>query len=358
MATSVVAGQRIAQPKRKLGKIDYTMGPQFGPGAYAPPALPRVPVVAAGALTAPYDPKKSKQYGRSPWRLNDIARDRTKRRKSQEAFAQRQAAAARAAAEAARPKPVGRSSSMTAGGGRSTATRMSNGSVAGSLGASGGIQYLGANGQAIGVPEGGGMAGFLSQADEAQMAANAANDARYNAILGGYDSRIGGVEGDLSKLGATERQAIEDRHVQSKAAADQDLLTRGLGDSTIRSSVMRGYDTEKDRSLTRLAEDQTRLRLEYLPALQGDRLSFMERRNDVAPDPMNYAQLGQNLGASGAADFAVPGATVPAKRTALRQTARDRAMANLAGRGITVKPGQRPTVAGLPAGRLTYPTRR
>ena len=62
---------------------------------------------------------------------------------------------------------------------------------------------------------------------------------------------------------------------------------------------MRGYDQEQDRAMTRLAEDQSNMRLQYLPALEGDRLQFMERRNDVGPDMNQVAALAQSFGQAG-----------------------------------------------------------
>lgn len=145
---------------------------------------------------------------------------------------------------------------------------------------------------------------FLAQADKAQAEAKAKNESRYQEILGGYNQRTADAEATLGKLGATERMAIEDRYQTGRASADQDLISRGLGNTTVRSSVMRGYDTERDRALTRLSEDRANLRLQYMPTLEGDRLGFMERRNDVGPDLGQMAQLSAALGQSG---FGLPG---------------------------------------------------
>lgn len=148
------------------------------------------------------------------------------------------------------------------------------------------------------------LADFLSAADKAQAEAKAANEARYNEIKQGYANRIADAQKDLAGLGASERQAIDDRYAQGKSSADQDLISRGLGNTTVRSSVMRGYDAQRSRDQTQLGEDLAKLRLQYLPALEGDRLQFMERRNDVPPDLGQFTNLLTALGQSG---YGLPG---------------------------------------------------
>lgn len=143
------------------------------------------------------------------------------------------------------------------------------------------------------------LMGFLQQADTAQAEAKAANEQRYADILQGYQQRTAGAAQDIEGLGASERLNIGDRYTTGRAQAEQDLISRGLGNSTVRSSVMRGYDQERDRAMTRLAEDQSNMRLQYLPALEGDRLQFMERRNDVGPDMNQVAALAQSFGQAG-----------------------------------------------------------
>ena len=145
---------------------------------------------------------------------------------------------------------------------------------------------------------------FYANADKAQAEAKAANEARYNEINKGYQDRYAGAAKDLQGLGASEQKAIDDRFHQGQASAAQDLISRGLGNTTIRSSVMRGYDAARSREQTQLAVDNAKLRLQYLPPMEGERLQFMERRNDVGPDVGQFASLNQSLGAAG---YGLPG---------------------------------------------------
>jgi len=70
---------------------------------------------------------------------------------------------------------------------------------------------------------------ILGRQDEAQKVADEANEARYQDIL----SLIGG-------LGATGRERISRSMERNLAQSEQDLTSRGLGNTTIRSSVRRG----------------------------------------------------------------------------------------------------------------------
>lgn len=167
---------------------------------------------------------------------------------------------------------------------------------------------LGAKRKAMGLPKmsdvrnygagagGGGLAGSYQQAMDA---ANQANEARYGDILRGYQSRYDRVMGLLDGMGQQEGRDINEQYDQSFARGQQDLIGRGLGNSTVMSTMRMGNDRERASSLGRLNERVRQQAMSTDTGLSGDLLSFMERRNDVGPNLEMLARLYQQQGASG-----------------------------------------------------------
>lgn len=71
----------------------------------------------------------------------------------------------------------------------------------------------------------------------------------------GYDALHGDVMGRTGLMGATEAENINQRFGQQAAQAEQDLISRGLGNTTIRPAVQRGIAYDQSRAQTGLAED-------------------------------------------------------------------------------------------------------
>lgn len=146
---------------------------------------------------------------------------------------------------------------------------------------------------------------ILQSYAQLQKQANAANDSRYQAILktqGQSNNMVRGLYGQanslLNNLGASEKQDIETGRQKSIGTQEQDLISRGLGNSTIRSSAMRGINTDATREQTRLenqvAQQRSGLLTQQAGAEQqmGNFLSdMMERRTDQGPDMGLYTNL-------------------------------------------------------------------
>jgi hypothetical protein len=137
---------------------------------------------------------------------------------------------------------------------------------------------------------------LLRQYSQSQRQANAANTGRYNQILGGYDRRLQGALSGLSGMGAQSRQDIQQRGFEAKATRGQDLVARGLTGTTIKPAMERGVDQDMEAQLARLDESLRRERVGYQTQLEGDRLSFMERRTDEQPDLNQMIALLSSLG--------------------------------------------------------------
>lgn len=118
---------------------------------------------------------------------------------------------------------------------------------------------------------------IIKRFEAAQLAANKANEDRYQQILS-----------SLSGQGAAARRRVDQQATQAGGAADQDLISRGLGNTTIRQSVQRGVASDKELANQSIDEQ-----------VAGMRAGVMERRNDEGPDLSMYANLIQAASAAG-----------------------------------------------------------
>lgn len=184
---------------------------------------------------------------------------------------------------------------------------------------------------------------------------------RRSGLIGqGYDALNQRVMDRTGLMGYQQGQAINQAYDRQNAQAEQDLINRGLSNTTIRPTVQRGIEADRTRALTGLAEDvnnqfnqldmgTTNPALQFgersgqfasqlgqgtvgalqqgvtgLAGLQGDALQFGERanqarqnlgnnivnwigsRNDQGPDFNTLAQLALGVGASGAGYGSIP----------------------------------------------------
>ncbi len=115
---------------------------------------------------------------------------------------------------------------------------------------------------------------IIGQMQAAQNKANQANEQRYQQILGQY-----------ANLGQAGRARIEEQTTRRQAAATQNLVSRGLGNTTITSAVERGIGRDAEIS---------RQELDERVAVQ--KAGVMERRTDTGPDLGMFANLLQQAG--------------------------------------------------------------
>jgi hypothetical protein len=154
---------------------------------------------------------------------------------------------------------------------------------------------------------------LIAQLQQRQDRANNANRRRYQQLLdtidqtsetalGSYNEAMGLVD----TLGHASRRDIDRGAQRTAATADQDLITRGLGNTTIRSSVQRGVEDDRAMNQLRLQESLAAQRAGLLTqraGLEVDLGSLMaqaiEGRYDDGPDLGLYAQLLQASAAAG-----------------------------------------------------------
>lgn len=108
--------------------------------------------------------------------------------------------------------------------------------------------------------------------------ANKANEQRYNEILQGYRDR--------EKAALDQANLVRDQRYRDESARIQnDLISRGLANSSLAGkNLFQSY--ERNAQYPMAVQMQT----------SGDTLGFMERRNDVGPDPNQLLQLAQLQG--------------------------------------------------------------
>jgi hypothetical protein len=107
-------------------------------------------------------------------------------------------------------------------------------------------------------------------------------------IVGGYQGRQVGAQSMLQGLGQAERADIRGIYQQRMAQADQGLTSRGLGNSTVRTSAQRGMAAGEAADVARQNEQLRKEWLALYTALTGDKLNAEQQQN-----AMGYA-IAQN----------------------------------------------------------------
>lgn len=131
-------------------------------------------------------------------------------------------------------------------------------------------------------------ANLMKEFQDAFDKANAANESRYQEILGGYKNRRTRALTDLQGSGDQERKDIMSRFAGLGSRQSQDMVSRGLSGTTIKPTMEQGLMREQADATGALDERLRQQRIGLDSGLEQDTLSFMERRTDSGPD---YAQL-------------------------------------------------------------------
>lgn len=151
---------------------------------------------------------------------------------------------------------------------------------------------------------------------QAQTAtANAAKDSQYNSLLGSVGNTKASVLGAydqagtlLQGQGASAKQDIADTLVNQNGKSEQDLINRGLGNTTIRSSVLRGNQTAATKASSAVDENIAAQNSNLLTQKAGalGNLGNLEADSILSksiqgPDMSQYLALLQQLGQNGGA---------------------------------------------------------
>lgn len=132
----------------------------------------------------------------------------------------------------------------------------------------------------------------------------------------GYQNLSNSVLSGIAGIGQARSQEIADQFAAQRGAATQGLITSGLGNTTVTSSVQRGISADESKARTQLADQLAGLRASYESnlglaglAYQGQaagqnsalaqrQLDFMNSVMAQYPSAGLYAQLAQQYGAA------------------------------------------------------------
>jgi hypothetical protein len=143
------------------------------------------------------------------------------------------------------------------------------------------------------------IAALLEDFQRANREGKAANETRYNDLINFLNMRYQRGLGNLQGAGDQALEDVDRDYERMAAGADQDLINRGLRNSTVRQSVQRGHQDDRQSNRRRVQEDVRKERAQTDAVLSGDVLSAMERRTDEYPDQNMIAQLTMALGGAG-----------------------------------------------------------
>lgn len=116
----------------------------------------------------------------------------------------------------------------------------------------------------------------------------AAQNAQQGIIQGGYNNLTQDVLGGIQGIDASQRQAINNQYAQAQGAASQQLINRGLGNSTVQQSVDRGLMANRDQANLTLTNATQGLNAQYKSQLGSQALGYANQAN------MQNSQLAQN----------------------------------------------------------------
>ena len=150
---------------------------------------------------------------------------------------------------------------------------------------------------------------IIKKIEEMMEASNLANLERYEQglaeLTGSRDRMREGyarAEELMAGTGESARQAIGELAQTTQATGTQDLITRGLGNTTITGALARGVASDKARNLLQLQEQEAMQKAGLAErgamgelAATGPIASFIEARSDIGPDVGLYADLMKSL---------------------------------------------------------------
>lgn len=198
----------------------------------------------------------------------------------------------------------------------------------------------------------------------AYSSALANNQTNYNNILSGYQQTLGhnvaardaigsgytdltnSVLGGIADIGQSRQNDINAQYAQQSGQQAQQLINRGLGNSTVQQSVQRGLQYDQARSSTDLANQIAQTTAGYRSQLGQATLGFSERAvNANSGDAQN--QIGWMNSVNAPYPDAGQYANLASQFGAANQQEKDRALAM--GRGLSNGP---PSSAGgyIPSG--------
>lgn len=151
---------------------------------------------------------------------------------------------------------------------------------------------------------------LLEQLQTGETQAREAGEEQYQNLLEsitGLKSQVGGTFGRaeqmLGQVGEAQRRRVQAAGKQASAASRQDLISRGLGNTTVVDAVQRGINTDTQRAMQELSGQEAAQALGLLTQRAGSerQLGALEAdailsRQIESPRTSEYLSLIQALG--------------------------------------------------------------
>lgn len=130
-------------------------------------------------------------------------------------------------------------------------------------------------------------------------AANASNMSRYDQGLNALLDRMDRAGFAINNMTQERLRDIGRSYDAQRARSDQDLIDRGLANTTVREGVIRGLQTNQTQDVNRYMDDQLRQNLNEDFRQTGSIVDWIGGRNDVAPSTGDLANLASGVGSAG-----------------------------------------------------------
>lgn len=151
---------------------------------------------------------------------------------------------------------------------------------------------------------------LLGQFETARNETNAANEARYQDILGGYNQyagdyaqRTNDLMGNMSEFGKAQEADLARKFEQQEAGLTQDMIDRGLYNSTSLDAARRGMSYDQSAQNLQLQDMLMRQKMDYQRGVTQEELQarlpglqFKENRTDVGPEYSDIASIAAAVG--------------------------------------------------------------
>jgi hypothetical protein len=135
---------------------------------------------------------------------------------------------------------------------------------------------------------------WQKQADAAKQA----NLQRYQQITEGRTNLMNRLLKEMEGYGTQREADLRQEARQQGAAAQQDLVSRGLATSTITPTVQAGVQRDLMGNIGRLRADIQAKRMGIISGQEGERLGAIERRTDVGPSEADMLKLLEGMGSA------------------------------------------------------------
>ena len=166
-------------------------------------------------------------------------------------------------------------------------------------GAAGLAAYGQAQGQAVNSIYGQLLQYALAQGYQNMAERNRAREEQlYNRTLRGYRRRERDVMGTLETAGRQDLSDIRSAWRTRSAGAQQDLVGRGLANTTIAPTLAAGHQRYMQADLRRSRQGMAVTRAQTQAQMRGDRLRYQGSATFDQPDPALLANLSRGVGQS------------------------------------------------------------